>query len=213
MVHGGGSFGHPPALKYRLQEGYRNRDQIRGFAEVSYAMRELNQKVLEALLQESLNGISIPGGLVAVCKKGEISQFSIETFKAYVDLETIPVTFGDVAIDTEQRFCICSGDQLMVHLARFFKPRLCVFVTDVDGIFEGDPDEDGAKLLKRLDDGAQDRFSSLPSSDATGGIAGKISSMLEIVRDGSRAFMLNGNHPERLGQVMDDKETLGTLAA
>ena len=100
----------------------------------------------------------------------------------------------------------------MVHLARAFHPRLCIFITDVDGIYDKNPDDPSAKLLKRLDDDTKTRFQSMPSRDATGGIAGKVMSMLEMARDGFESFLLNGNHPERLGKVLRGEDTVGTIA-
>ena len=49
------------------------------------------------------------------------------------------MTFGDVVLDKNMKFGICSGDQLMEALAKELHPRGMVFCTDVDGVFTADP--------------------------------------------------------------------------
>jgi len=51
----------------------------------------------------------------------------------------VPVVHGDAVIDSSRGCSILSGDTLMVALSKAFQPRYCVFVTNVDGVYDRDP--------------------------------------------------------------------------
>lgn len=59
----------------------------------------------------------------------------------------VPVVHGDAVIDSSRGCSILSGDTLMLALAKAFQPRYCVFVTNVDGVFDRDPTAPGAGEL------------------------------------------------------------------
>ena len=123
VVHGAGSFGHPEAKRYNLNKGYHDDSQLVGVAEVQRDVRYLNRMVLDALLFAGIKPVSIPPGSVCRCRAHAIEELGIGLFKDYLDLGMAPVTFGDVVLDNETKFCICSGDQLMMELAHAFNPE------------------------------------------------------------------------------------------
>ena len=57
IVHGGGSYGHPLAAKYKIAEGFKSRSQTLGFSKTHNAMVSLNMLVVESLLNEGVPGI------------------------------------------------------------------------------------------------------------------------------------------------------------
>ena len=213
LVHGGGSFGHPPAMAYDLQNGYKDPSQSKGIAIVSHAMRELSQLMMERCFSAGLSPVSLPGGIISRCSGGEIIDLEKDLFDRVIDLSLIPMTFGDVAFDDELRFCIVSGDQLMVRLTELYHPSKAIFVTNVDGIYDRDPKDPGAKLMDKLKDDRKGAIQGQVGSDATGGIHRKKMSMLKIADAGTPAYLINGNHPERLAKVIRGEEVIGTIAS
>ena len=47
IAHGSGSFGHSVAVKYKTQEGIKDKDSIWGISEVSDAAIRINRIVME----------------------------------------------------------------------------------------------------------------------------------------------------------------------
>src|SRR5207244_2769002 len=70
---------------------------------------------------------------------GAVSSMDLTPFLEFASMGFTPVTFGDVVRDVRRGFSICSGDLLMLELARAFRPDRAVFVADVDGLFTADP--------------------------------------------------------------------------
>ncbi len=195
IVHGAGSFGHILVDKYKLTEGDLNKKSE--FAQVEIDMLELNLKILKILHENGIPGVSIPPH----------ANDSIEIFKKYVSSGFIPVTFGDVVVDDKIR--IISGDDLMLKLAEEFHPEKTIFITDVDGIFDKNPKEPNAKLIKILDRNFNPK-TALNVIDVTGGISHKIEIMRKIA-EVSEVYVINGNYPERISAVIEGKEFVGTI--
>src|SRR5207245_10222836 len=91
--------------------------------------------------------------------------------------------FGEVVRGRRRVFLICSGDLLMLELARVFRPERALFVADVDGLFTADPKtHKSARLLEAVkpSDLPQVKFRAASRTDVTGSIEGKVRRMFEI---------------------------------
>jgi isopentenyl phosphate kinase len=213
LVHGAGSFGHVLASEYQLQKGYLEDSQRMGVAKVQRDVRDLNREVMFSLDRAGMPSTSIPPGACALMESGKLRRLEMDLFHRYLDLGITPVTFGDVVLDSQRRFGICSGDQLMHLLAREFRPELIVFCADVDGIFTADPNLDKeAKLIQEVD---RSTLGSIPRTsrvtDVTGSIYGKLESMLEIAELGKGTMVINGLVPGRLTSALKGEKVKGSL--
>jgi isopentenyl phosphate kinase len=195
LVHGAGSFGHIFADRYKLHEGYKNDEQIEGV---------VNMLILNTLIDAGINAVSISPSAIVKCRDKKIVEMETKLFKDYLGMGIMPVTFGDVVLDKKLKFCICSGDQLMLHLAKKFKPEKVIFCTDVDGIFTFDPSVDkNARLLENADTNILKSMLKMGKSksekiDITGEMFGKINTIMEISKIGVGSIVLNGNKKNRL---------------
>ena len=213
LVHGAGSFGHVMAEKYRLHEGHRDDSQFEGLGEVQRDVRELNLKVLNALIAAGVRPVSVPPGIVVRLGGGRIAKLDVGPFRDYLAMKMTPVTFGDVAVDSQRRFGICSGDDLMLELSKAFTPTKSLFVTDVDGVFTSDPKSAGrAELLAEIsrDDVGKVNLSSRHAKDVTGGLEGKLLKMFEAAEYADESWILNGLVPGRLRDALAGKKFIGT---
>jgi isopentenyl phosphate kinase len=213
IVHGAGSFGHILAKKHRLYMGYKDQEQIKALAEVQKDVKNLNMMVLSSFREQGLSAVSLAPSAFLVNENGEIKSMDSTLFLKYFDLGFIPITFGDVVIDNKLKFSICSGDQLMLELAKVFKPEKVIFVADVDGIFPSDPATGGNPVLLPVMDEAT--FSSLKKGesevdDVTGSIYGKLEIMFKIAAMGHEAVILNGNVENRLKDTLLNREVTCT---
>lgn len=156
-------------------------------------MRLLNLKVLRSLLEEGIKAVSLPPVAVTEYESGVMTRFSPGPFRTYIKLGLTPVTFGDAVPDEMLGFCICSGDDLMLHLAKSLRPRVAIFATDVDGVFDR-PEAGKGKLLNVISGRSLGEIElAKAKDDVTGGIERKISTMLSIASSGVECLMLNGN--------------------
>jgi isopentenyl phosphate kinase len=212
IVHGAGSFGHVMAAKHRLQEGYRDHSQLWGASQVMEDVRTLNLAVIGALGKGGLPSVSLPPSAIAVLSEGRLSSLDMSRFHRYLDLGMTPVTFGDVTLDDKRGLGICSGDQLMEALAREFSPRRIIFCSDVEGVFDADPNIDPqARMFELVDRSTVRRLPRTQRcADVTGSIYAKLETMLRITSYGGEAMVINGLRPGRLAAALKGEEVIGT---
>ncbi|MDI6708855.1 MAG: isopentenyl phosphate kinase [Candidatus Thermoplasmatota archaeon] len=210
IVHGAGSFGHIKAKRYNLDSiTKKNISKFRaGIAEVQYDVRTLNLKVIKCLSSAGLNPVSVPPSMVVKCENKKIKYFNDEIFRDYIRAGLTPVTFGDVVLDEKLGFCICSGDLLMLELAKKFKFEKAIFLMDVDGFYSGEPKS--SKLIPELTKElvtAVKPNSKIP--DVTGGAYEKMRISLELARH-TKTIAINGNIKNRLKETIEGKPVIGT---
>ncbi len=204
LVHGGGSYGHILAHKYKIRDGFEEWKRI-GFAKIAKDMMDLNRMILRILLKKDIPAVAVPPHSFHIMG----DEFDSEIFKELLSHGMVPLTYGDVILHRRNGIDICSGDYLMMHLAEQFRPSKTIFVTDVDGIYDRDPENPDARLIKIL----KRDFSpetSVKVKDVTGGMKYKIEIMRNIARY-SRVYVINGYHPERLKAVLNDEKFIGTV--
>lgn len=211
IVHGAGSFGHILAKKYELHKGFKNSNQIKALAEVQKDVKALNLMVLSTFQEQGFNAVSLAPSAFLLNENGAVKSIDSELFKKYLDLGSTPITFGDVVLDEALKFSICSGDQLMLELARVFKPDRVIFVTDVDGVFSSDPKSNKkAEILPVIDENtfSQIRKSKSSVDDVTGSIYGKLEIMFKIASLGVETIIINGTVDSRLRDALLSKDVI-----
>jgi isopentenyl phosphate kinase len=214
IVHGAGSFGHIEVKKHGLHRGFARQSQIRHVAAVQRDVRELNLKVLEALISKGIRAVSIPPAASATFRDGTIESFVPEAFERVLDLGLAPVSFGDIVPDEAMGFSICSGDLMMEAIAESFEPRLAVFCADVDGVYDSDPKSSkDARLIPELDKSTlrEIRRTESRHPDVTGSIYGKLTRMLAISEHCEKCMIVNGNVPGRLKKALRGEKVVSTV--
>jgi len=212
IVHGGGSFGHPEAKKYRIREGLSGEfgaDRVKriGFTLTHQAMLRANANFIEAFVAEGLPAFSVSTSSVFITENGEVTYGDLEIIERLLELRFIPVLFGDVSIDLVKGIDILSGDQIITYLAKMLEPKKVIFLMDVDGIYDGKPGEgELIQSLKRGEiDALLDRLHCTASgTDVTGGICNKLREAAKIAKH-SEVWFVNGKVPGRLeGAIRGD---------
>jgi isopentenyl phosphate kinase len=214
IIHGAGSFGHILAKQYKINDGYKRKKQLEGFALTQAMVQRLNNLVLASLHNHDIPAVSIPPHAVLSLSDHEPARIDFNIFKKYLALGFTPVTFGDVALDNQLGFSICSGDLLIQLLAAEFKPEKVIFVIDEDGLYSANPKinknatffenttvKDLEKLTTSLD----------AHADVTEGMKGKINTIKQIAKTGADTIILNGNIHNRLSDTLKGKKVRSTL--
>ncbi len=215
VVHGAGSFGHVLARKYGLN-GAASPTKAKAAAVVQRDVRTLDALVVEGLLKAGLAPVVLPPSAVLGLDDGEVVSFDVAPFRDYLREGFTPVTFGDVVRDQARGVSVCSGDVLMLELAKAFHPRSVVFAADVDGLFTADPRRDPeAQLLLSVSRADLHRIDFGPAKgvDVTGGIEGKVRRMLDIASFADETIIVNGNVKNRVRDALRGRIVVGTRIA
>jgi isopentenyl phosphate kinase len=216
IIHGGGSFGHPLAKKYRLVEGFKNKTQLTGFAETRRVMMMLHKIIVDTFTSHGVNVVSVPPLAFIRTRNRRISFLDKTVLSRLLGLGLTPILFGDVVLDEKLGFTILSGDQIAAKLAVVLQAERIVLATDVDGVFTSNPKTDpNAKLLRQLSLSKLGKIvneKSKPelSIDVTGTMIGKLKEMVPAVNRGVKVFVVNALKSGRVSQALKSSKIEGT---
>lgn len=216
LVHGGGSFGHPIAKKYKLAEGYERPAQMFGFSETHRAMTQLNGLVMEALLSHDVNAVVVAPSSCVVTKSGRIQSIELKPIKRMLDMGLVPVLYGDAVLDSQKGFAILSGDQLVSSLAINFGASRIILGGDVDGLFTEDPKTNSsAELIRHVTleelKSEKHKIEGSKATDVTGGMMGKMQELIPVLEYDIRTLVVNATKPLRLYKALKGEEVIGTI--
>ena len=216
IVHGAGSFGHPPAKKHRIGEKFDPEEYHQkrvGFCEIQNEVKKLNMYICEAFIEEELPVIAIPASSFITAANKRITNGNLDIFKKYLNKGFIPVIYGDVVLDDELEFCVISGDQIIQYLAINLNPDIVVLGTDVDGVYNKNPKtHDDAVFFEKftsLED--LDTFEGTTNIDVTGGMVGKIKELLYLADLGIESKIINAEIEDNIFKVLENKNVKGTV--
>lgn len=203
IVHGGGSFGHYWSVRYDMHTK-PDRYSPKGISAVKNSMVDLNRLVLQTLFRSKVLPYCLPptdfvsGNSPIASKVKEIPKI------AHTGL--VPVSYGDVMWFGKNRFYILSGDRIMGMLTRILRPRLAIFVTNVDGVYS---DIKTKKIIREI--GRESPTIAEVRMDVTGGMSRKIKEATEMSKCGTDVIFVNGRFPQRIAAAANGKEFEGTI--
>ncbi|MEM2878704.1 MAG: isopentenyl phosphate kinase [Candidatus Hadarchaeales archaeon] len=212
VVHGGGSFGHPLASRYRIAEGYRSREQLVGASLTHSAMVRLNEEVVSAFRDRGLPAFPVQPSACMRVSDGRIVSVELGPIRKIIDLKMVPVFYGDVVPDTKRGLSILSGDQITSRLAIELGARRVIMAADVDGIFTADPKvHRKAKLLETVTPKTAPRIGRIKDVDVTGGMGNKLAELIELAKNGVEGQIVNALKPGLLLEAIRGKRRIGTI--
>jgi isopentenyl phosphate kinase len=203
IVHGGGSYGHYWSVKYDMHTKPKKYD-VRGVSIVKNSMIELNKIILDSFLKNKLNPYCLPPTDFMIGDKQNTKK--IKEIKKIANSGMIPITYGDALWYGNKKSYILSGDKIMSILAKILRPRLSIFVLNVDGLYED------LKTKKLFSEFKNEKISVKKiSMDVTGGMSRKVQEASKISKMGLKVFFVNGNKPDRIVNAIKGKKFEGTL--
>ena len=118
-----------------------------------------------------------------------------------ISIEEIDLAFGD-------------NDKLSALMASKSDAELLIVLTDVDGLYDGNPRQNKSAQLIRtvyeITDDIEGMASGAGSSLGTGGMKTKLSAIRIAARGGCRVVLANGHVDNVIGRIVDGEE-IGTL--
>ena len=215
LVHGGGSFGHPVASKYRIAEGYKNKNQLMGLSLTHRAMEQLNANVIEALQKAGLPAVAVQPSACAVVSGGQIQSMELAPVKKLIELGITPVLYGDAVPDLNKGMSILSGDKIVAYLALALKAPRVIFGVDVDGVYTTNPKKaKHAELVRRITPADEKLVASIGAAegkDVTGGMGNKVRELLALAERGVEAEIVNATKLGILKRAVQGERGLGTV--
>jgi isopentenyl phosphate kinase len=213
--HGGGSFPHFPAKKYRVNEGIINKDSIKGFCLTHDAACRLNRLVVKAFLKAGINAASLQPSACMLCKDGKIIESFLEPINEMLKNGIMPVPYGDAALDLTKGITIISTEQVLAELAVKLKAERIVVAGIVPGVFTADPFKDkSAELIPCI---TRENFSEIRRMlsgshgvDVTGGMLSKVEEMLVLADKGIKSQIVGAEKPGVLKKALLGKH-VGTI--
>lgn len=200
IVHGGGAFGHPVARRFGLSSA-SVAATAEGVAETRKAMLDLNLRVCNSLLAAGVK----PYAFSPFTLLQHSGRKGLRWLCSLLDRGLTPVTFGDVVLEAGG-FRIVSGDRISLQLSRELGAERCVFVLDVDGVFDGE-----GTVIERLDRASVRRMGSAEATDVTGGIASKVREAMAIADSGTEVAFVSGFRPRELAKALKGLSFHGSL--
>ena len=203
IVHGGGSYGHYWSVKYDMHTKPAKTNP-KGVAIVKNSMVELNKIILDSAVKNRINSYCLPP--TDFMNGNKAIKSKILTINDISKSGLTPITFGDALWFGQKKSYILSGDVIMTTIGKILKPRLSLFVLDVDGVYSD------LKTKKLIHDFKKEKPEIKNNKmDVTGGMTRKITEANNMAKVGLKIFFVNGNKPKRITDAVSGKRFEGTL--
>jgi isopentenyl phosphate kinase len=201
LIHGGGSFGHPLAKKYSIINGFDSSvpNQVLGLTETHHSMNNFNSYLIKCFLEKNYPALSIQTSSIFIKNSQEISISSVEVIETALDLNILPILYGDIILDMQGSFSIISGDQIILELCKNldrYRISKVIFTMETDGIYVNDNRSGENCILATKCYSNQLGHLKLANLgqkiDVTGGIKGKINVIQKICNHDIPVQLING---------------------
>ncbi len=224
--HGSGSFGHPEAQAAGLAGGAGGRRldpeaAAMGIARTQSAAFELHRLVVGSLVEAGVPAYSQPPSSFLVADDGEPRGAPPEPMAAALRRGLVPVTMGDVVIDSERGAAIVSTETVF----GFLVGALAGLGIDVKrvvwlGVTAGVLDREG-RPMPRIDasniEAATAAAGGSAAVDVTGGMEHRLAAAWRLARRGVESLIADGRRPGLLQSVLrhpgGEAEVAGTLVS
>lgn len=185
LGHGSGSFGHAAAKKFGTRSGVSTPAQWRGFAEVSVIAARLNRILADALNDAGVPVMSFPPSSWLRCADGRIVESDTTNIRLAFEQGIVPLVMGDVAFDSVRGGTIVSTEEVFAHLAQTLPAQSVLLAGETEGVYERWGDAQ-ATILRKITPlnwaQIQAGVGGSRGADVTGGMAGKVRDMLDLVQ-------------------------------
>jgi isopentenyl phosphate kinase len=215
--NGGGSYAHYYARQLLSSRGEARARLNLLAAKVRWAAARLNGIVVRALISEGLPAFGFSPSASAVASGGEILAWDLGPLTKALQDGVLPVIHGDVLLDLQRGFSILSTERLFRYLARRLRPTRVIVGTDVDGVYDSDPNT--FKTAKKFDAVTAEHLPLLSGAhegriDVTGGMRAKVLELLELSREtGIECEIVNALRPGFIMRALLGERGLGTVVA
>jgi len=220
IIHGGGSFGHPLAKKYDITKGFDPSipDQILGLAETHQSMNKFNSYLVNLFLEKKYPVLTIQSSSIFIKNSRDFLMHSIDIIETALDLNLLPILYGDIILDKNGSFSIISGDQIILELGKNLKTYAIskvIFTMEIDGLYVIDENDPNKNVL--IEQCKKEELDNLNLAnlgrkiDVTGGIKGKLQEIKKICDLNIPVQLINGLENEHIYKALKGQKINSTL--
>ena len=176
VVHGGGSFGHHNASEHGVSTTEGTHD-ANAALEIHGAMKTLNQFVLRRLLERDVQAVPVHPFSAGHRERDGSLELPTGQVETMLDEGFVPVLHGDVIAHAGAGATVVSGDELVAELAADLDADRIGLCSTVPGVLD-----DADAVIDRIDDfdAVADVLGASEATDVTGGMAGKVRTLLAL---------------------------------
>jgi isopentenyl phosphate kinase len=212
--HGQGSFAHVPASKYHTLDGFINKDSAFGMAVVQDSAATLNRLVVREFLKNQLPAVSFYASNTIVSQQRVATSYYMDVLWHYLENGLLPVTCGDVLVDSQQGCTIWSTEQILSFFAKYLGERglavsQIIHVTEVPG-FLGRNGQIVKRITKKTWPMLQKMLTNTKGFDVTGGMGLKVEESLALAESKIKSYILSGTIKDNLLAALTKQRFLGT---
>ncbi|MFH1959355.1 MAG: isopentenyl phosphate kinase [Patescibacteria group bacterium] len=215
LGHGQGSFAHVPALRYKTIDGFINGDSLIGMAITQDSAAKINRIVVEECLSQELPAVSFTFSNTLVTKNKKKQSWDGQVLEQYLFRGLLPVTYGDVIVDSAQGCTIWSTETIFSFLAQWlgqntnYRVKKVVHVNEVAGVLDNDGQMIPEILMENMVE-VKKAMTKTKGFDVTGGMWHKIEESLKLAKQGIEIFIISGLKKDNLYKVLTNQECEGT---
>ncbi len=209
VLHGTGTFGKPPALKYGYMDGRLGSGRHAVVAEVSCQLAKMEAEVLACLQEAELHPFRLPVVSLAGCTNGQLQLSRTELVTDLIARGMTPVIGGNFALD-EHGFAVYSSDSIAADLAIAICAKSLVLATRAHGVYRRFGLDEEIYLHLSANDVALIDEVDVAAHDVSGGMRKKIASGLRVAEHGIPTFIVDGRIPGNLSHSIAGQPLSGT---
>lgn len=198
--HGGGSFPHESASKYKTNLGNINKASVKGFCLTADYAIQINRIVMSELLKLKVNAVSF-----APLSFMYENKIILDHILKALNLGILPVVYGDVALNKNTGFHISSTemifDRLIIKLSKFYKKIKILYYTDTNGVYDSNGKTIPLITPKNFKS-IQKYITGSKNTDVTGGMLLKVKESLRLVKKiDAEVYIMNGFSKGRVTKI------------
>ena len=167
IIHGAGSFGHPPAEKHGIASGSRQ-----GILETHRAIKQLNTKIVDELRDSGVK--AVPVHPLSMSLRNPDTEMMVDHVFQMLEEGFTPVLHGDGIVTEGKGFTVLSGDEILALIEKEAKTGNAGFCTSVKGVM----DQKG-EVLDEINSMSDFHEKKVEGTDVSGGMKNKLEEIFE----------------------------------
>ncbi|MBC7085977.1 MAG: isopentenyl phosphate kinase family protein [Methanomethylovorans sp.] len=205
IVHGAGSFGHPQAKRYALNEEFN----VIGSVITHLSVKELCNIVVNVLNENGMCALGVHPMCCMLADNGRIKTMFLDQINCMLERGIVPVLHGDVVMDISVGTSVISGDQIVPYLAKHMKTNLLGIGSATEGVLD-DKNSTIPVITSKNFDFVKKHIGGSENTDVTGGMLGKVKEMLDLSHNTSiTSLIFDAGKPGNIERFLKG-ERIGT---
>jgi isopentenyl phosphate kinase len=183
LLHGVGSYGHPPVLEHKLHKGFLSPEQLLPLSKTQESVATLRHIIVKEFQKVGIPVCLMYPSSMIISEKTRMINYFLDPLRGFASVGMIPLLGGDILIDSVMGWSVGSGDQLAVIICKELAAKRLIFASDVSGILDADPKlKKNASLIDTINlndlEATLQKMGASGIEDASGKMKGKLQALV-----------------------------------